>query len=185
MEFLKEVFGSEALTYDQLAEKLKGSTTVKLGNLAGGAYVGADKYKALETKVTGLEEQLGAANTKLAGYDPEWKAKAEQAAKDAEARVAAVQFDTALDAALTAAKAKNPATVKALLKMDGLKLSDGQVIGLKEQLETIQKDNDFLFESDQPQQTPKFTKPGTPPPAGGTDKDYLDGFYKDNPFYKK
>ena len=38
MEFLKEVFGSEALTYDQLAEKLKGSTTIKLGNLAGGAY---------------------------------------------------------------------------------------------------------------------------------------------------
>lgn len=184
MEFLKEVFGSEALTYDQLAEKLKGSTTIKLGNLAGGAYVGADKYKALETKVTGLEEQLRAANTKLEGYDPEWKTKAEQAAKDAEARVAAVQFDTALEAALSAAKAKNPKTVKALLNMDGLKLSDGQIIGLKEQLESIQKDNDFLFEGEQ-QQAPKFTKPGTPPPAKGTEQEYLDDFYKGNPFYKK
>lgn len=183
MEFLKEVFGSEALTYDQLAERLKGKNDVKLGNLAGGAYIGADKYKALETKVTGLEEQLGTANKKLEGYDPEWKAKAEQAAKDAEARVAAVQFDTALDTALTAAKAKNPKTVRALLNMDGLKLSDGQIVGLKEQLEAIQKDNDFLFTSDT--QPPKFTKPGTPPPAKGSEQDYLDDFYKGNPFYKK
>lgn len=183
MEFLKEVFGSEALTYDQLAEKLKGKTDVKLGNLAGGAYIGADKYKALETKVTGLEEQLGAANKKLEGYDPEWKAKAEQAAKDAEAKVAAVQFDTALEAALTVAKAKNPKTVRALLNMDGLKLSDGQIVGLKEQLEAIQKDNDFLFNSDA--KPPKFTRPGTPPPAKGSEQDYLDDFYKGNPFYKK
>lgn len=184
MDFLKEVFGNEALTYDQLAEKLKGSTAIKLGNLAGGAYVGMDKYKALETKAEGLEKQLGDANTKLEGYDPEWKTKAEQAAKDAEARVAAVQFDTALDTALSAAKAKNPKTVKVLLNMDGLKLSDGQIIGLKEQLETIQKDNDFLFDGEQ-QPVPKFTKPGTPAPGKGTDQDYLDGFYKDNPFYKK
>ena len=32
MEFLKDIFGSEALTYDQLAEKLKGSKDIKLGN---------------------------------------------------------------------------------------------------------------------------------------------------------
>lgn len=184
MEFLKEVFGTEALTYDQLAEKLNGSTNIKLGNLAGGGYIGADKYKALEAKLAGLEEQLGAANTKLEGYDPEWKTKAEQAKTEAEARVAAVQFDTVLDAALSTAKAKNPKTVKALLNMDGLKLSDGRIIGLKEQLEAIQKDNDFLFEGEQ-QQPPKFTKPGTPPPSKGTEQDYLDSFYKGNPFYKK
>jgi hypothetical protein len=40
MVFLKSVFGTEALTFDQLTEKLKDSKDVKLANLAEGQYVG-------------------------------------------------------------------------------------------------------------------------------------------------
>lgn len=80
MDFLKEIFGDKALTYAELEAALKGSTTVKLGNLAGGAYVGKDKFDAEHTRAEGLAQQLTAANTKLSGYDPEWKAKADAAA---------------------------------------------------------------------------------------------------------
>lgn len=39
MEMLKALFGGEALTFDQFAEKVNQSADVKLGNLAGGQYV--------------------------------------------------------------------------------------------------------------------------------------------------
>ena len=39
MEKLKALFGTEALTWEQLEEKLKDNKEVKLANLAAGSYV--------------------------------------------------------------------------------------------------------------------------------------------------
>ena len=79
----------------------------------------------------------------------EWKQKAEKAEKDAELKIGAMQFDLALSTALAAAKARNPKAVAALLDRETLKLKDGGIAGLKEQLEAIRKDNGFLFEAEQ------------------------------------
>jgi hypothetical protein len=128
---------------------------------------------------TRLEEASG----KLEGYDPEWKAKAAEAQKDAEKRIQDLQFGYALDAALVTEKARNPATVKALLKLDALALNDGKIVGLAEQLEAIRKENGYLFESDTP--TPTITMPSGLAPSKNSDKEYLDDYYKNNPFYKK
>ena len=126
---------------------------------------------ALTTERDGLKKQLEDANAQIEGFKAldiegvkkaadEWKAKAEQAQKDAEAQIKALKFDHALDQALAGAKAKNIKAVKALLSMEGLKLNDadGSIIGLKEQLEKIQAENDYLFESDQP--APKIVAGG-------------------------
>jgi hypothetical protein len=82
----------------------------------------------------------------------EWKSKYEQAQKDSQTQLAEIKFNHALESALTSAKAKNPKAVQALLSKDALKFNeaDGSIIGLKEQLEAIQKDNDYLFASDAP-----------------------------------
>lgn len=109
----------------------------------------------LQTQVGELTTQLNTANAKLTGFDPEWKTKAQQAQQDADKRVQAIEFDYALKSALSAAKAKNTTAVKALLNMDGLKLADGSIIGLNEQLEKIKAENDYLFENDTP--TPRFS----------------------------
>ena len=82
----------------------------------------------------------------------EWKQKAEQAQRDAAAQLESIKFDHALDGALSAAKAKNAKAVRALLNVDGLKLSDGGIVGLKEQLEKIKAENDYLFEGEKPTQ---------------------------------
>jgi len=56
-------------------------------------------------------------------------------------------FEAALEKGLTAAKVKDVVAVKAHLKLDGLKLNeDGTFVGLKEQLEPLQKEKDYLFE---------------------------------------
>ena len=58
-------------------------------------------------------------------------------ARDYEAKIEKLNFDTKLDKALTDAKAKNPKTVKALLNLENLKLDGEDIIGLKEQLEAL------------------------------------------------
>ena len=84
----------------------------------------------------------------------EWKAKAEQAAKDAEVQVHKLKFEHALEASLTGAKAKDIKSVAAHLNTELLKMGeDGTISGLKEQLEKIQSEHDYLFVSDVPTPT--------------------------------
>lgn len=133
-----------------------------------GADIEAHKTKltAVEAERDGLRTQLTEASQTIDGFKAlnidqikaaadEWKAKAEQTAKDAAAQVSALKFDHALDGALTGAKAKNLKAVKALLQLDALKLNeaDGSILGLKEQLEKVQSENDYLFTSDTPDPT--------------------------------
>ncbi|HSH26574.1 MAG TPA: phage scaffolding protein [Wenzhouxiangella sp.] len=118
--------------------------------------------EAAETKAANLEKQLDDANSAIEGFKKldvdgikaaadDYKAKYEQAQKDAAEQVAQLKFEHALDAALETAKARNPQTVRALLKVDDLKLADdGRIIGLDDQIKAIRETNDFLFESDAP-----------------------------------
>ena len=68
MEILKGLFGEEALTFEQFAEKVNNAADVKLGNLAGGQYIEKDKFDD-------VSKQLETANASLADYDPEWQTK--------------------------------------------------------------------------------------------------------------
>lgn len=72
MEILKALFGGEALTFEQFAEKVNNAADVKLDNLAGGQYVEKDKYDD-------VSNQLASANANLEGYDTDWQDKVKQA----------------------------------------------------------------------------------------------------------
>lgn len=143
MEFLKELFGDQPLTYDQLAEKVK-EKGLQLVDVAGGAYVPKKDAEILAA-------QLEAANKKLEGYDPAWKAQAEAARKQLEAQ----QFDFALEKAVAAAKPRNTQAVLGLLDREKLSFAAGEVIGLDKQMERLKKGEDtaFLFEEVQPVKT--------------------------------
>jgi dsDNA-specific endonuclease/ATPase MutS2 len=125
------------------------------------------------TAAEGLQKQLDEANKQIESFKelkPEelqkavedWKTKAETAEAEAKKQIDALKFDHALDGALLGAKAKNPKAVKALLKIDDLKLTDdGKLLGLDEQVEALKTEYDYLFESDEPE--PKIV-------AGGKNK---------------
>lgn len=122
--------------------------------------------ETVKTELDGLKAQLTEANKQIEAFKgmnidqikasaDEWKTKAEQAQANAAAQVAQLRFDHALDGALNGVKAKNSKAVRALLNTELLKLAeDGSISGLKEQLEKVKSENDFLFENDQP--TPKI-----------------------------
>ena len=149
-EYLKPFFEGGPLSFEQLTEKLDAADGVKLANLKDGGYVGKDKFDALEARANGLQAQLSEANGKLEGYDPEWKAKAQQMQQEANQKVEAVRFDYALKAALTAAKAKNPELVAKSINRDALKLTDAGLVGLEEQLKALKESDGYLFEGDKP-----------------------------------
>ena len=113
----------------------------------------------LETERDGYKEQLETAQNALKEFDGvdinEMKEKisqltADMAAKDAEhqARIADIEFNSALDTALTASKARNTKAVKALLDLDKLKTSKNQTEDIKTALEAVKADNDYLFVSE-------------------------------------
>ena len=131
--------------------------------------------KAEQDAATATKTQLDEANKTIQSYKDmdidgikqaadDWKTKAEKAKSDADAQISELKFDYALSAALTGARARNSKAVKALLDMDGLKLNDGKIIGLDEQLSQIKEENGFLFESDEP--APTIVK-GTNGGSGG------------------
>lgn len=136
------------------------------------------KITAIEQERDTLKNQLAEANQQIESFKAmdveaikksadEYKTKFEQAEADAKAQMNQLKFDHALDGALTEARAKNAKAVKALLNVEGLKLTDeGAIVGLKEQLEKIKSENDYLFESET--EPPQITLGGRsgPPPAG-------------------
>lgn len=145
MEFLKELFGGGALTYEQLAQAAK-DKGIQAVNAAGGAYVPKADLDHAQGQVTTLTARLGEADKKLEGYDPTWKDKAEAAQKELEDQ----QFDFALERALAAAKPRNAKALLPFLDRDRLSLAGGEVIGLDKQLEALKKgaDTAFLFETE-------------------------------------
>jgi hypothetical protein len=80
-----------------------------------------------------------------------------------DAELAQLKLDNAIDAALTAAGAKNTKAVRAVADLSGVKLDkDGKLTGLDEQLAAVQKSDAYLFveQSNQQQQTFKGFQPG-------------------------
>lgn len=116
------------------------------------------KLSAMQTELDAAKGQLTEASTTIEGFKKldvdaikaaadDYKAKFEQAQADNTKQLAGLRFDHALESALATAKAKNPKAVQALLNRETLKFNDadGSIVGLSEQLETIKKDNDYLF----------------------------------------
>lgn len=137
------------------------------------------QVSTLETEKESLAGQLGEANRQIEdfrGMDIEgikqaaddWKTKAEAAEAKAKADVEKLQFDYALNAALTGARARDTRAVTALLDMEGLKLNNGEIVGLKDQLDKLKAEKDYLFES--AEGVPRIVKgAGNNADTGGTD----------------
>lgn len=122
------------------------------------------QLKDLETKAAG-NDALQAEITRL-------QQENEQAKTEYEGKLQQKDYDFALTEALRTAKAKNPTAVKALLNVETIKLVNGQLVGLDEQLTALKASDDYLF-------SPDGLKGKTPPnPDGGGKPDK-------NPFSKE
>ena len=175
MDFLKDLFASGALTWEQFAESAK-KQGLELVNAAAGAYV---PKADLDTK----ERELGTANETIRtlretakvwdGKDPKKLAddlRDLQAKYDAD--TANIRKEAAIDLALIKARARDPQLTRAALNLDEIKLdASGKATGLDAQIESLKQDKAWLFEAthaaDKPDNKPGQNTPSYTPPAGG------------------
>lgn len=129
------------------------------------------ELEAIETEKENLEEQLEKANETIEEFKDmdiesikaaaeDYKTKYEESKVEYEKELEKIKFNHTLEDALKGAKAKNVKAVKALLDLEGLKLNEGKIIGLDEQLENIKEENDYLFKTEEKKNDIKFTRPG-------------------------
>ena len=139
-----------------------------------------EKYKLLETQKTESDRLLKEANEAKTASD-EFKAKYDELLKTQkadkekyEADIAQSKKSNGIELALIKAGAKNAKAVKALLDLDKITLSDkGEVLGIDEQLSSIKKDNDYLFEIKDDTvkpKTPNFGNATPPASIGGSNE---------------
>ena len=152
MDKLKALFGSDALTWEQLEEKLKDNKEVKIANLAAGSYVDKRKYDDTVAELGTANDTIKGLRETVAKFDGVDVDKLKKDASEWETKyntdIAAVKLDSAVNMALVAAKAKNPKLAKAALDMSVIKLDGENLIGLTEQLDNLKKSDAYLFEEE-------------------------------------
>lgn len=176
---LKEILGEEL--YKQVTEKL-GDKKIMIDD---GNFIPKSRFnevneakKELEKQISDRDKQLKDLSTKAQGNEEltkqieELQLSNKQTKDDYENKIASIQFDYALEGALTSAKCKNNKALKALLNLDEVKYQDGKLEGLETQLEGLKTEASYLFDTEQ--QTPPGS--GFNPPGGNEPKTEVFGF---------
>jgi hypothetical protein len=153
MEKLKALFGSEALTWEQLEEKLKDNKEVKLANLAAGSHIDKRKHDNVVSELNAANETIKGLRETVAKFDGVDIEKLKKDASDWESKystdIAAVKLDSAVNMGLVEAGALNPKIAKAALDMSVIKLDGEKLVGFTEQVDSLKKSDSYLFKAGQ------------------------------------
>ena len=152
LDFLKPVLGDEL--FWQIADKLKGSG-IQLANIADGSYIPKakfdeqlDKVKTLQSAVSERDEMIKVEKSKNIGVDTlQAKITAlEKDVADRDTKIHDIVLDGRIRDAVRNYKARDVNVVMPLLKRDAIGEKDGELTGVNEQLEALQKSHNYLFD---------------------------------------
>ena len=118
-------------------------------------------YEELKNQLSALQQDRSFEETAKA-----WEEKYNQAVEDHKQQIASMAFDRALGEGIVKARGRNAKAITALLDVDALKASENQEDAIEAALETLKKDNRYLFEGDVP---PPYAR-GTGSYNGAQDK---------------
>lgn len=149
LEWLKGILG------ESYTEEIDKQVAAEIGR----GFVAKADYNAKNEALKSAQGQLAEAGRTIEGFKAldvegikkaadEWRAKAEQAEKDAAAQVAAVKFEAQLDNAIQARKGRSAKAIKALLDLDTLRASKDQEADLQAALDGLAKESAYLFDGD-------------------------------------
>lgn len=125
--------------------------------------------KELEKQISDRDKQLKDLSIKAQGNEEltkqieQLQLSNKQTVKDYEDRIAKMQFENALEGALTNAKCKNTKALKALLDIDNIKYQDDKLEGLEEQLKALKESDSYLFDIETQQGGSGFNPGGGAP----------------------
>lgn len=159
MEFLKELFGDQALTYDALTKAVDAYNAkaenkdkqIKLGNVSNGEYVSRRKFDDKVTELDNATTQITTLTTEIGklkkGEDPaQLKVKLEQLQKQYDSDVENAKKLSAIKDALYEKGAKHPDLLASKFDLEAIEITDkGKVIGIDKQLTKLTEDYADLF----------------------------------------
>ena len=131
--FEKDLFAN----YKTVAEFEKKENAVnELQDKLNTAMDGLKKFDGVN--VDDLKKQITDLNKSLSDKDVEWQGK-----------LAGIEFENAIEKAISSANGKNAKAIKALLDIDALKKSQNRDVDVKNAIDALKKDNDYLFDTEE------------------------------------
>src|SRR5690625_152064 len=169
---LKELLGEEL--YNQVIEKAGDN---KIAIVSDGNWFPKDKFDAKNQEVKDLQTQLSDRDNQLeelkkvdAGALEKTISELQETNKtqksEHEERIAKQQKEFAIELALRDAGALNSKAVKALLDTESIKLDGDTLLGLDDQLKTLQESDAYLFKQEEKPNTPNIVVGGNPNGGG-------------------
>lgn len=134
-------------------KKIEGITDAQIDAIMNLHQTDAEAWKAekktLEATVKSKDDNITELSEKVKGFDGVDVEGLKNQAKDLEKKYKAelekAKKDGLIDLALSKAGAKNEKMLRALIDMEKVSVKDGALEGLNDQIESIKKENDFLF----------------------------------------
>lgn len=187
-EFLKKLFGTTengepaALTYEQLKTAINADKDINIANLKEGGYVSIEKFKAKETELNGVKEQLTAANDQIKSFEGqdiegvkkkviEWEEKYKADTDVLKAQIEEQETAHQRDMYFSKVEfASNAAKIGVISEFDkqGFQLKDGVFIGADQWLEELKKNDPASFKQEKVEEKKEEEKPPLPTFATGT-----------------
>ena len=154
-EQIKEVFKLNGADVNAAKESAKAEAKPQIDNLNSQLQTATESLKKFEgIDPAKLQTEIQNLNTKLATQKADY-----------EKQIADRDFNSLLDSTIVSLGGKNTKAIGALLTdVEKIRSSKNQEADLKAALETIKKENDYLFESAEPIKNPTGR---TSDPAGG------------------
>lgn len=171
MAKIKDIIGEEA--YKALPDdKKKELDKQDFEDVSEGKYVPKSRFDQVNEQAKEYKKQIGERDTQISNLKDEFKDAAGLKEKveeledknktitdDYEKKLSDIAFNNALEKGLGAFNVKDKKFIMALIDNDKLKVDGDSIIGLKEQLEPLQKSHEYLFNID-PKGTGSFVTGG-------------------------
>lgn len=174
MDFLKELFGDKAITFDELVKaveehnKANKDNQINAVNLASGGYVSKDKYQAKEKELEKANGQIKTLNTAVKNHEGDIQKlndDLKQKQKDYDSEIKGLRDSYAIDGAVSnffkdhpLKDSKYEQLLKSQINRDLLKVDGESVTGLSEQTKLILEQYSDLFGNP----VPKGKEPSSP-----------------------
>lgn len=160
-EFLKKLFGTvdgqpESMTAEQLIAKIQADKNLKIVNLADGGYVSEDKFKAKETELSGVKQQLTEANATIQSLKDkdadvekvtkDWETKYNADTKALQDKLDAQERSHQTDMFLSGYKYTSKAAkagIRAEFESKEFKLENGTFLGAADYMKQLMESDDY------------------------------------------
>jgi hypothetical protein len=158
MDKLKELLGEEL--FKQVSEKL-GDNKFVFGEAE--QFIPKSRFDEVNNEKKELKSLIGQRDSQISELQTKFKSNEDlskelenykslntKAEQEFNAKLEQVKFDYELQQALAKANVRNLKATKALLDLEKVKLDGDKLVGLEEQIKTLQESDGYLFQTKEP-----------------------------------